>query len=228
MGRRNVLITTVLLLACIACSAWAADNVLTAVEKKAGWTLLFDGKTLNGWKATGNPEGWVVKDGAIENLAKGGGYLATTRTFGDFILSLDFKNDKGTNSGIFFRWSDLNDPVQTGIEMQILDSYGVEKPGKHDCGAIYDCLAPRKNVCKAPGEWNHVVLTSRNNKIFIDMNGVRILNMDLNRWTTPHKNPDGTDNKFNTAYKDMPRVGYIGFQDHGHKVWFKNIKIKEL
>jgi hypothetical protein len=52
--------------------------------------------------------------------------------------------------------------------------------------------------------------------------------MDLNRWTTPHMNPDGTPNKFETAYKDMPRVGHIGLQDHGHKCWFRNIKIKPL
>ena len=60
------------------------------------------------------------------------------------------------------------------------------------------------------------------------MNGERIIDMDLDLWTEPHKNPDGTDNKFNTAYKDMPRQGFIGLQDYGQPVWFRNIKIKEL
>jgi hypothetical protein len=118
--------------------------------------------------------------------------------------------------------------VQTGIEMQILDSYGKQKPDRHDFGAIYDCLAPTKIACKPAGEWNKVVLTCRKNRIFIDVNDRRVLNMDLDRWTTPQRNLDGTDNKFRTAYKDMPRMGYIGFQDHGSQAWFRNVKIKPL
>lgn len=83
--------------------AWAADNELTEKEKADGWKLLFDGKMLNGWKATGNPEGWAVEDGAIACLARGGGYLYSEEQFDDFVLSIDYKIAPRVNSGIFFR-----------------------------------------------------------------------------------------------------------------------------
>jgi len=230
MTRRVTVFCVVsLVLVCIVgTAAGAATNALTPTEKAAGWKLLFDGKTFDGWRATGNPKGWTTEDRAIVNLAKGGGYLVTDDQFDDFVLSLEFKLDKGVNSGVFFRWADLRDPVQTGIEMQILDSYGREKPGRHDCGAIYDCLAPTKNACKPAGEWDKLRLTCRDNLIWIDMNGKRIVYMNLDKWTTARQNLDGSGNKFNTAYKDMPRKGYIGLQDHGGKIWFRNIKIKPL
>ncbi|MCS6858905.1 MAG: DUF1080 domain-containing protein [Abditibacteriales bacterium] len=208
--------------------AWAADNELTPKERADGWKLLFDGKTLNGWKATGNPASWAVEDGAIAWVSRGGGYLYTEEQFDDFVLSIDYKIAPRTNSGIFFRWSDLRDPVNTGIEVQVLDSHGKEKPSKHDDGAIYDIIAPRKNMSKPAGEWNRVVITCKDNLITVELNGERIGEMDLNQWTEAGKNPDGTRNKFRYAYKDLPRRGHIGLQDHGGRVWFKNIKIKPL
>jgi len=202
--------------------------MLSDKEKAEGWISLFDGKTLTGWAATGRDEGWVVDDGAILCTVKGGGYLYTLDQFDDVVLSIDFKIDKGVNSGIFFRWSDLEAPVDTGIEIQILDTYGRETTGTHDCGAMYDMLAPSKQACKPAGEWNNVVLTCSDNLITLDMNGERIIEMDIDEWDTPHKNPDGTRNKFKYAWKDMPRKGHIGLQDHGGKVWFRNIKVKPL
>lgn len=230
MKRNGIIILAALAITAliVAGAVYAADNSLTSVEKSAGWKLLFDGKTLDGWKATGKAEGWTVEDGAICNTVNGGGYLATIDQYGDFVLSLDVKYEKGANSGVFFRWSDLGDPVQKGIEMQVLDSHGKAKADKHDFGAIYDCLAPSKIACKPAGEWNNVVLTCRKGRIFVDANGKRVITMNLDRWTTARMNPDGTENKFGTAYKDMARKGYIGFQDHGHRVWFRNIKIKPI
>jgi len=202
--------------------------MLSDKEKAEGWISLFDGKTLTGWAATGKDEGWTVDDGAILCTVKGGGYLYTPEQFGDVVLSIDFKIDKGVNSGIFFRWSDLKDAVHTGIEIQILDTYGREPTGTHDCGAIYDMLAPSKQACKPAGEWNNVLLTCDDNLITLDMNGERIIEMDIDKWDTPHKNPDGSRNKFKYAWKDMQREGHIGLQDHGGKVWFRNIKVKPL
>lgn len=205
-------------------------NALTEKERMEGWKLLFDGETLNGWDATGNKEGWTVdeEEKAILCLAKGGGYLYTLEQFDDFILKIDFKIDPGVNSGIFFRWSDLSDPVNTGLEMQILDTYGKENPGKHDCGALYDLVPPKVNAVKPAGEWNHVVITCKGPFITIDMNGQRIIDVNIDEWDTPGMNPDGTKNKFKYAWKDLPKRGHIGLQDHGGKVWFRNIKIKPL
>ena len=190
----------------------------------AGWIPLFNGKDLAGW--TCKPGAWTAEDGVLTR--KGGSDIWTEGRFGDFVLDLEFKVGPGTNSGVFFRTGDIRDCVQTGIEMQVLDSYGKETVGKHDCGAIYDCLAPRKNAAKPAGEWNHVVLTCKGSKVTIVLNGAQIIDMDLDQWTEPHQNPDGSQNKFGTAYKDMPRVGHIGFQDHGKPVWYRNIRIKRL
>jgi hypothetical protein len=202
--------------------------MLTEKEKSEGWISLFDGETLTGWAATGSDEGWCVDDGAILCTVQRGGYLYTLEQYEDFVLSIDFKIDQGVNSGVFVRWSDLKDPVNTGIEMQVLDTYGRENPGTHDCGAIYDLVAPSKQTCKPDGEWNTAVITCNESLITVELNGEEIAEMDVDRWTTPGKNPDGTKNKYKYAWKDMPRKGHIGLQDHGGKVWYRNIKLKKL
>jgi len=138
------------------------------------------------------------------------------------------KLDKETNSGVFVRTGSIKEWLHTAIEVQILDSYGTEKPSKHDCGGIFDCLEPSKNMVKKPGEWNQYTIICQANKINVILNGEEIVDMDLNNWPKAHKNPDGTKNKFNIAYKDMSREGHIGLQYHGHPIWFRNLKIKEL
>jgi len=215
------------LTAALISGALAADNTLTGREKDEGWKLLFDGRTLNGWKVTGTPEGWGVEDGAIVCKAMKGGYLYTEEQFGDFVLSVDYKVSPRTNSGIFFRWSDLKDPVNTGIEIQVFDSHG-RAPGKHSDGAIYDLVPPSKTVSKPAGEWNHEVITCRGSRISVELNGEKIAEMDTDRWTEAGKNPDGTPNKFKSAYKDLPRKGHIGLQDHGGRLWFRSLKIRPL
>jgi hypothetical protein len=203
----------------------AGDNELSEQEKKDGWTLLFDGKTPEGWTALkpGN-----VEEGCI-NPFKSGNYVTFAKErYGDFILTCDFKVSTGCNSGIFIRTGDPKDPVQTGIEIQIFDSAGKEKPSKHDCGAIYDLVAPSKNPMKAAGEWNHIEITCDKNKIKVALNGESIAEMDLDQWTEAGKGPDGAKNKFTKALKDFPREGLLGFQDHGKPAWFKNIKLKKL
>jgi len=208
--------------------AFAADNELTPKEKTEGYKLLFDGKSLAGWKSLGRTEAWGVEDGAIGRVAAGAGMLASDAEFENFVLQVDYKVNPRVNSGIFVRWSDLKDPVNTGIEVQVYDSHGREKPGKHDDGALYDLVAPSKNMTKPAGEWNHAVITCDGPMIRVELNGEKICEMNVDQYTEAGKNPDGTTNKFTHAWKDMPRKGHLGFQDHGGKVWFKNVKIKEL
>jgi type 1 glutamine amidotransferase len=202
----------------------AAPLPATAAQTQPAWITLFNGQDLAGW--TCKPGAWAAEDGALAR--KGGSDIWTEQQFGDFILDLEFKIDKETNSGVFFRTADINDCVQTGIEMQVLDSYGKPEADKHDCGAIYDCLAPSKNAVKPPGEWNTLHLVCRGPRIQIVLNGARIIDMNLDDWKEAGQNPDGSPNKFRTAYKDMPRAGYIGFQDHGKGVWYRNIRIRPL
>jgi sugar phosphate isomerase/epimerase len=185
------------------------------------------------YKPGDKPGSWVTEGGVL--ALKGGADawtwknrndLWTKERYGDFILDLEFKVAKGTNSGVFIRTGDIANCVQTGIEVQIHDTTDGTRHGA--CGAIYDCLSPSKNMVKKTGEWNRCTITCRANKIYVLLNGEQIIDMDLNLWTEAHKNPDGTPNKFNTPYKLMPRVGHIGFQDHGHPIWFRNVKIKPL
>ncbi len=205
----------------------AAENTLTAEEQAQGWRLLFDGKSLEGWVVPGRKEGWTVEDGTIVCQAQGGGDLRTAKQYDDFDLSLDFRLTPGANSGVFIRVGDPNDPVQTGIEVQLYDSFG-KQPSRWECGAIYDCLAPSQIACRPAGEWNTLQVTCRAKRITVRLNHEQIIEMDLNRWTTAHKNPDGSDNKFRTPYREMPRQGFISLQDHGHRIWFRNLKIRQL
>ena len=165
------------------------------------WVSIFDGKNLDGWSTTGKPEGWTVEDECIICTVQGGKYLYTQDQYENFVLSVDFKIAEKTNSGIFFRWSDLDDPVHTGIEIQIFDSYGQEVTDAHTCGAIYDMVAPSSNPSKPAGEWNNILITSVPNHISVEKNGVRIAEMDVDQWEEAGKNADGSKNKFKYAWK---------------------------
>jgi len=200
------------------------DNELSEQEKKDGWTLLFDGKTSEGWTAL---KAANIEDGCI-NPFKSGNYVTFAKDkYADFVLACDFKLTKDCNSGIFIRTGNAKDPVQTGIEIQVYDSKA-EKPSKHYCGAIYDLVAPSKNALKPLGEWNHIEITCDKNKISVALNGEAVASIDVDKWTEAGKNPDGTENKYKKALKDFPREGLLGFQDHGKPCWFKNVKLKKL
>ena len=222
-------LTVLTLLAATVTPAFAADNELSEQEKRDGWVLLFDGKSPQGWVSGGKPLAAAnVRDGAI-NAHKTGAYVTYHREkFSDFVLSCDFKLTSGGNSGIFVHVGDRADPVQTGLEIQLFDSAGREKPGKHDSGALYDAVAPTVNAARPAGEWNHVEITVVKNVVRVVLNGKQVVDTDLDRWTEPGKNPDGTKNKFKTALKDMPREGHVGLQDHNSPVLFKNIRIKRM
>lgn len=192
------------------------------------WYYLFDDETLNGWGITGNPDGWTVTAGCIHCKGEKGGYLYTEETFKDFILFLEFRYAPRTNSGVYFRWTDLEDAVQTGIEIQILDTYDRAPATTHCCGAVYDVQAPTHNTCKRAGEWNRMVLTAEESRIQVELNDVGLVDMDLSRWTMKGMNPNGTPNKFERPYCEMLEEGHIGLQDHGGKIWFREVKIQDL
>lgn len=174
--------------------------------------------------ATFTKDKWEVKDGVLAPTGKGD--IWTKDTYGNFELLVEFKCDPTTNSGVFLRCSDLKNWLHTAIEVQILQPDDADK--KHVCGAIFDCLAPTKQAVKPAGEWNSYKITAKNNKIKVELNGEKVVDMDLDQWTEAHKNPDGTPNKFAIAYKDLKREGHIGLQYHGAPVWFRKLKIKKL
>jgi hypothetical protein len=208
-----------------------ADNELTAKEKADGWLLLFDGKTLDGWMTSaGKPSKVPVEDGCI-NPYKCGHYMMVHREpWENYMLSLDLKISKGCNSGIFIRTFSLTprqgkDVGFNGIEVAIDDTTG---SGYDDTGALYDLVKPTKAMRKPTGEWNHIVITSDKHLIEVELNGTKVTRMDTREWTKPNIRQDGSNHKFDIAYKDHPVKGYIGLQYHGAPCWFKNIKLKPL
>ncbi len=154
------------------------------------------------------------------------GDIWSKERYGNFILELDFKIPEGGNSGVFVRTGSIENWINTAIEVQIHATTDGTKHGQ--CGAVYDCLSPSKTAVKKPGQWNHYIITCLDNKIYVNLNGEDIIDMDLDLWTEPRKNPQGTVNKFPTAYKNMPREGHLGFQFHGNPVWFRNLKIRSF
>ena len=225
------LIQSLLVLLLLASAAWAADNQLTDAEEEEGWILLFDGRTLDGWMTSSEkPSLRPVEEHSINPHRCGGYMMIHKRPWANFILQLDFRISQGCNSGIFFRTWPLKprpgrDVGYNGLEMAIDDTRGA---GYHDTGAIYDLVKPSKNAMKPAGQWNHVVIACDKSRIRIELNGEPVTTMDLDQWSETSRRPDGTHHKFGVAWKDHPRRGYIGLQDHGKDCWFKNIKLKPL
>jgi hypothetical protein len=228
---KSSLLLCSLFIALVRGSALAADNRLTKEEAKQGWILLFDGKTLDGWMTSDSkPSQRPVEDGMMNPHKSGAYMLVTKKEFGDFKLQLDFKLSPGCNSGVFFRVFSLTprpgkDVGYNGIEVAIDDT---KTAGYVDTGAIYDLSKPTKNTLRPLGEWNHLVLTSQDNGAVVRLNGEVVNNVDFNKFTKSDKRPDATPHKFGVAYKDFPRRGRIGLQDHGADIWFKNIKLLPL
>ena len=204
-----------LIVFCVAVAPVAADD----------WKPLFNGTDLSGWqKADGKPvtAGWIVKDGALVRNAPGGDIWTKDR-YGDFVLELEFRTVG--NSGVFIRTDNPRDNVQTGIEVQVDVPRG--KPDRHSVGAIYDLVTPTRENAKKDG-WNKLVITAKGNLLTVETNGEAVAEMNLDKWTEGNRNPDGSKNKFNTALKDFKREGYVGLQDHGAVVMYRNIRIKPL
>jgi hypothetical protein len=214
-----------------ATTSLAADNELTEQEQKDGWMLLFDGSSTTGWmtpKSQPLPASHV-HDGSL-NPHPCDYMLTHEKVWDNFKLSLDFKLSPGCNSGVFVRTFPLaprpgRDVGFNGIEIAIDDTTNA---GFHDTGAIYDLAKPTKNTMRPVGEWNHMVITCDKNLIEVELNGEQVNRLDLDQWPDKNKRPDGSDHKFDVAFKDHPRKGHIGLQDHGRDCWYKNIKLLPL
>ncbi len=209
----------------------AADNELTAAEKADGWALLFDGKSTDGWLDSKEQpvDATHVSNGTL-NPHPCNYMLIHNEIYDNFTLSQDFRVSPKCNSGVFIRTFPLKpregkDVGFNGLEVAIDDT---ATNGFHDTGALYDLVHPSKNAMKPQGEWNHMQITCDKNLISVEVNGVEVTRTDLDQWITANKRPDGTAHKFDVVYKNHPRKGYLGLQDHGSDVWYKNIKLLRL
>lgn len=210
-------------------------NILTEAQKKAGWKLLFDGRTTQGWRGYGQKEfprkGWVVEDGCLRVVAGGGGGdILTEEEFQDFEFFMEFKVSKNANSGIMYRVSeDEKNPWQTGPEFQILDDLGdnLSPTDVQSAGAMYGLYnpPPHKPV-KPAGEWNRVRIVLRGDCVEHWLNGVQAADCDFSSEEWAQRRDKS---KF-APYKRFGRnkKGHIDLQDHGHDVWFRNIRIRDM
>lgn len=200
---------------------WRSIELRELHDADVGWTKLYNEKDLSGWTTTGN---WLVEDDGVlairprageRGWERYGAYLWSERQYGDFILDLEYAYPEGGNSGVYFRVADRADPVNTGIEAQILDSSKHEGAmSHHDHGGIISTVGASRNMSRPPGEWNRMIVTMRGTHLTVDLNGANIVDLLLDE----------------TAVKDRPLRGYIGLQDHGepNDLRFRRIWLKEL
>lgn len=208
---------------------------LLALLATASVAFAVDPPDTTGWKDLISPDlsntvapgKWELKDGIL--VAKDHDTLWTKDSYGDFILDLDFKVEKESNSGIFLRSGNIKD-VLSALEIQVHDSADGSKYGM--VAAIYDAMPPSKSMAKPVGEWNHFTITCKGPLVSVVFNGTEVINANLDNWPVAGKNPDGTPNKFKKALKDYARTGPIGLQGlHGKAqapVYYCNMKIKAL
>jgi glucose/arabinose dehydrogenase len=212
-----------------ASSLSAADpNTLSELERKLGWRLLFDGKTLDGWRnyrKQAPSNGWQVIDGELVRAKKRAGTLITKAQFGSFELVLEYKISRAGNSGIMFHATEEYDTAwKSGPEVQLLDNGA--HPDTQLSGWIYDLYSAGQDATRPAGEWNEVRILVIPDQCHTSVNGVTYARFvkGSDQW-----NKKVARSKF-ARYPNFGKAtrGHIGLQDHGDEVAFRNIKIREF
>lgn len=216
--------------------AVAVDNALTTQEQSEGWTLLFDGKTMNHWRFFKNKENnsWEIADGTLHCKAfevKGSekrADLITTEQYEDFEFSCQWKVQRQSNSGVMFRVTEeFDEPYASGPEYQILDDAAYTDVQESNFTAcVFGMYPVGKKKLHPAGEWNQSKIISKQNHIEHWLNDEKVLEYEINskQWN---------DIKQGGKWKGFPGYGksargHVALQDHGNEVWFKNVKIKTL
>jgi len=229
--RRIAMLTLAVLFASWGLASAADDappNTLTEKEKKDGWKLLFDGKTLDGWRVFKKKDatGWTVKDGAIY-LEKSGGDLMTAEKYGNFEFSIDWKFENGNNSGIIYRISEEFSPsYSSGPEMQVMTHKPDDKLNKTAGGSLYDMYEPKSNPFKPADQWNNFKIVANGKHLEQWVNGVKVVDYEIG---SEDWNQRLASSKWKTTKPFATQAtGHIALQDHGGKLSFRNVKIKVL
>jgi hypothetical protein len=231
-------VIVVMLFSAGACRAGAQDaapaqahNTLTEAERAAGWKLLFDGKTVDGWRnymAEGIRDGWQAVDGEMHRVGRGGDII-TTEQFQDFELTLEWKLGEGGNSGVFYRAVEGPDLIYYGApEMQILDDER-HRDGQSQltsAGANYGINPAPRGVVKPVGEWNTAKIVVQGNHVEHWLNGQKIVEYEFHSDDWKRRVQESKFRQW-PEYGQAPK-GHIGIQDHGSWVAFRNVKVRVI
>jgi 3-keto-disaccharide hydrolase len=215
----------------IATTVAERTNTLSAEEREAGWELLFDGSTMNGWRGYNRDDlsgGWDAQDGMLTRTGEGGDII-TERQFSDFELTVEWRVETSGNSGIFYRVAEGEERIyHSAPEMQVLDDGG-HRDGQDpltSAGANYGLHAAPRGVVNAAGEWNVARIVVEGSHVEHWLNGERMVEYDLG-------SPEWEELVANSKFGEWPAYGraergHIGLQDHGDPVWYRNMKIREI
>ncbi|GBU07681.1 glycosyl hydrolase [Bacteroidales bacterium] len=231
-------------------------DISTYHADKDGYITIFDGKTFAGWRGYGKenvPSRWVVDGDAIKFSGKGegeaqdaeGGDLIFAHKFKNFTLEMEWKVSKGANSGIFYLAREIESdgkvqPIYVSApECQVLDNVNhvdasMGKDGNRQSTSLYDMIAAKPQNSKPFGEWNTVKIIVSKGTVVHNQNGVNVLEYHLwtPQWTEMLQASKFSEEKWPLAFELLnncggdDRKGFIGLQDHGDDVWFRNIKVK--
>lgn len=233
----NVFLFTIAILFSCSSTKTSTDNRIMTIEKKEGWKLLFDGKTMEGWRTYQNKpsDSWVVNNGVL--YCKGNAAnksdmrvdLITTDQYENFDLVLDWKISVQGNSGIMYHVTeDFPAAYLSGPEYQLIDDLNFPEKLEdwQKTASNYAMDAAPTAEPNPAGEWNHTRIIINKAHVEHWLNGKKVV--DYNLWSDEWK-----QKKANGKWKDAPgyglsKKGHIALQDHGSEVWFKNIKIKQL
>lgn len=225
MTRSAIIIPVFLFLASVVASAQDAQLATSAAsdsDVEAGFTSIFDGRTLDGWD--GATDDYEVVDGAIRCKKGRGGNLYTKQTYADFTVRLEFKLPPRGNNGLAIRFpGGKGDPAYDGMcELQVLDNshedYAELDPRQFH-GSAYGMAAAIRGALKPVGQWNEQEVTVKGSTIRVVLNGQEILNTDLAKVTDylddkPHPGKDRTE-------------GHFGFAGHSDAVQFRKLRIRK-
>jgi hypothetical protein len=202
----------------------AAAAGIGRAQTEAGFTSLFNGKNLDGWRlVNGTGPGYVIEGDRIVCPPNGGGNLFTEKEYANFVYKVDFKVSPGGNNGIGIRAPFQGDAAYVGMEIQVLDDpapqYAHLEPGQY-CGSVYKVFAAKRGALKPTGEWNSYEITANGRQIKVVLNGTTVVDGNLDTVK---------DEKLLKEHPGLARKsGHIGFLGHRSHVEFRNPRVKEL
>ncbi|HEX4000266.1 MAG TPA: DUF1080 domain-containing protein [Pirellulales bacterium] len=214
-----------LLLIVLAMASWSA--MASAAEPE--WKTIFDGKTLEGWQEFNGKKGnWDVVDGLIHCKGKGGGAsLETVADYSNFELELEYRMEKGGNSGVYLRIpldaAKIGNPSYTGMEIQLLDDLSPEYAHLHPeqyCGSVYDVVAAKREFVKPAGEWGKIDIVCDKRHVKVTLNDHEIVKADLDDYKAKYPTHPGI--------RPEATTGHVGLQNHTGPLGFRNVRIRVL